>query len=266
MGTAGSPAKGPGGWRAILAPARSHRMRSLISATVTALTIVGLYAAAAGASTAASPLTPTIAPAGSVVTLHHRTTALARPYPGAATTAVVPKRRPITGTPTTLPVLARTRDGRGATWLQVLLPGRPNGHTGWIRTRTTTTGITRWRLEVHLSTRRVEAYRDNRRVRSFSAIVGSAATPTPTGRFFVEETVRLDDDEAGAPYALALSARSNVLQEFDGGPGQTAIHGVSHLAGAPGSAVSHGCLRISTAAITWLAARIGPGTRVTIAR
>jgi len=31
--------------------------------------------------------------------------------------------------------------------------------------------------------------------------------------------------EPGGPFALALSARSNVLQEFDGGPGQIAIYG-----------------------------------------
>jgi hypothetical protein len=31
--------------------------------------------------------------------------------------------------------------------------------------------------------------------------------------------------EPGGPFALALSARSDVFQEFDGGPGQIAIDG-----------------------------------------
>ena len=35
----------------------------------------------------------------------------------------------------------------------------------------------------------------------------------------------LDASAAGGPYALATSARSNVLQEFEGGPGQIALHG-----------------------------------------
>ena len=69
---------------------------------------------------------------------------------------------------------------------------------------------------------------------------------------------------AGAPFALALSARSDVLQEFEGGPGQIAIHGVGSLGGTPGTAVSHGCVRLANRDIRWLAARIAPGVPVTI--
>ena len=70
----------------------------------------------------------------------------------------------------------------------------------------------------------------------------------------------------GAPFALALSARSDVLQEFAGGRGQIAIHGVANLAGTPGTAVSHGCVRLADRDIRWLAARIAPGVPVTITR
>jgi len=70
--------------------------------------------------------------------------------------------------------------------------------------------------------------------------------------------------EAGGPFALALSARSNVLQEFEGGPGQIAIHGRNDLGGTLGAAESHGCIRLASASIDWLATRIGPGTPVTI--
>ena len=66
------------------------------------------------------------------------------------------------------------------------------------------------------------------------------------------------------PYALATSARSNVFQEFEGGPGQIALHGRNHLSGALGSASSHGCVRLGTAAIVWLARRIGAGTPLVI--
>ena len=74
----------------------------------------------------------------------------------------------------------------------------------------------------------------------------------------------LAPQQSGAPFALALSARSNVLAEFDGGPGQTALHGVANIGGIPGTAVSHGCVRLATPDITWLAARIRPGVPVTI--
>ena len=107
-------------------------------------------------------------------------------------------------------------------------------------------------------------YRRGRAVRSFAAIVGAPATPTPRGRYFVEETVLLTGGQVGAPYALALSARSYVLQEFAGGPGQIAAHGVRNVGGTMGTAVSHGCVRLDTAAITWIGERIGPGVPVTI--
>ena len=70
----------------------------------------------------------------------------------------------------------------------------------------------------------------------------------------------------GGPFALALSGRSNVLQEFDGGPGQVALHGVANLGGTPGTAVSHGCVRLTNRQITWMAARIEPGVAVSIGR
>jgi lipoprotein-anchoring transpeptidase ErfK/SrfK len=70
--------------------------------------------------------------------------------------------------------------------------------------------------------------------------------------------------QAGGPFALALSARSNVLQEFEGGPGQIGIHGRDDLGGTLGNAESHGCIRLATTSIDWLATRIGPGTPVTI--
>ena len=69
---------------------------------------------------------------------------------------------------------------------------------------------------------------------------------------------------AGAPFALATSARSGVLQEFDGGPGQIALHGLDNIGGAIGAAISHGCIRMTSRSMRWLAARIAPGAPVTI--
>ena len=87
--------------------------------------------------------------------------------------------------------------------------------------------------------------------------MGTPSTPTPRGRFFIEEALALSAGAHGGPFALATSARSSVLQEFEGGPGQIALHGTNGLSGALGTAASHGCIRLSTAAITWLARRIG---------
>ena len=77
--------------------------------------------------------------------------------------------------------------------------------------------------------RRATVYRGGRRVRSFAVVVGAPSTPTPLGRFFVVERVRQARGSALGPWVLATSAYSNVLQEFDGGPGQIGLHGRTGL-------------------------------------
>jgi len=176
----------------------------------------------------------------------------------------VPARTPITGEHTTLPVIGQANGTGDTRWLKVMLPGRPNGLTGWIERGGTTERITPWHIVVSLRARRVWVYLHGRLRRSFSAVVGKPSSPTPTGNFFVQETVILGPNLLGGPFALALSARSNVFSEFDGGPGQIAIHGRDLLGGTLGQAQSHGCMRLATPAIGWLAARIGPGVPVAI--
>ena len=119
--------------------------------------------------------------------------------------------RPITGERTVLPVLDHRHRSDGLRWLKVLLPGRPNSHTGWIQQRATTPSFTHWQLTVSLSARTVTVFYAGHVVTTFSAVVGKPTTPTPTGSFFVEENVTLTPEQSGAPYALALSARSNAL-------------------------------------------------------
>jgi lipoprotein-anchoring transpeptidase ErfK/SrfK len=186
------------------------------------------------------------------------------PEAGSPQVALVAARRPITGEQTTLPVITRAIGPGGAQWLHVMLPGRPDGLTGWIAQQGTRPLVTPWRIVVDLAARRVKAYRDGDLARSFQAVVGKPSTPTPAGEFFVEEVLEMAPAEPGGPFALALSARSNALREFEGGPGQIAIHGREDLGGTLGAAESHGCIRLATASIDWLAARIGPGTPVTI--
>jgi lipoprotein-anchoring transpeptidase ErfK/SrfK len=186
------------------------------------------------------------------------------PKAGSPRVSLVAAGRPITGEQTTLPVIGRSTGPGGVRWLHVMLPGRPDGSTGWIAQNGTRKLVTGWRIVVDLLARRVRVYRDGSMVRTFQAVVGKPSTPTPTGQFFVEETVKMAPGEAGGPFALALSARSNVLQEFEGGPGQIGIHGRNELGGTLGAAESHGCIRLATASIDWLAARIGPGTPVRI--
>jgi lipoprotein-anchoring transpeptidase ErfK/SrfK len=201
-----------------------------------------------------------------VVVLLHDHVARTAPGTQARRIETVAARRPLTRVRTRLPVLGHAVRADGISWVHVRLPGRPSGHTGWIPTSQTRRTSTEWHISIRLSTRRVTVFRYGRAERRFRAVVGKSATPTPRGRFFIEEALALSSRHAGGPFALATSARSRVLQEFDGGPGQIALHGMNNLSGAPGTAVSHGCIRLSTRAITWLARRIGAGVPLTITR
>jgi lipoprotein-anchoring transpeptidase ErfK/SrfK len=178
--------------------------------------------------------------------------------------ATIRPNRPITGGPTVLPVIRHATTSDGVHWLRVMLPGRPRGFKGWIAQRRTVRSTTGWHLVVSTSGRRVRVYRHGRLLRKYRAIVGKPSTPTPHGKFFVEESVIMPEGQPGGPFALALSVRSDVLQEFEGGPGQIAMHGLANLGGTLGTAVSHGCIRLSNRSIGWLAARIPPGAPVTI--
>jgi lipoprotein-anchoring transpeptidase ErfK/SrfK len=199
-----------------------------------------------------------------LVELRRDHVARTRPSVRAHRIEVVAARRPLTGVRTRLPVLDHETSRDGRSWVHVRLPGRPSGHTGWIPASHTRHASTPWRIAVKLSARRVTVFQDGRMVRRFRAIVGAPSTPTPQGSFFVEEALALSPDAPGNPFSLATSARSSVLQEFDGGPGQIALHGTNGLSDALGTAASHGCVRLSTAAITWLARRIGRGVPLTI--
>lgn len=187
-----------------------------------------------------------------IATLQHPAAVFRAPSAQASTRQVVPLVTPLSHQRTSLPVLERRRG-----FLHVLLPGRPNGHTGWIRARRARTWTTPWHVLVRTASRRLF-------VRSFAVVVVKPSTPTPRGRFFVEEALLLPRRAPGGPAAFALSARSKVFQEFDGGPGQIAIHGVQGIGGTPGTAVSHGCIRMTAPALEFMVHRFGTGTPVEI--
>jgi lipoprotein-anchoring transpeptidase ErfK/SrfK len=235
-----------------------------LGVAVAAVCIACLAAATLGAANVAAAVAPRVQATQELVVLLSAHSAHHAPEASSVQVALVAASRPITGEATTLPVIARAIAPGGERWLLVLLPGRPNGASGWIEESSTRSTVTAWSIVVDLAARRVRVYGEGRLVKVFAAVVGKPSTPTPTGDFFVEESLQMQPGEPGGPYALALSARSNVLQEFEGGPGQIAIHGRENLGGTLGTAASHGCIRLATASIDWLVSRVIPGTPVTI--
>ena len=73
--------------------------------------------------------------------------------------------------------------------------------------------------------------------------VGSRATPTPTGRYYVNQRL-IPQDPRGpfGPAAIGISAYSNVLTGWTQG-GPIAIHGTNEP-WSIGHAVSNGCIRV----------------------
>jgi lipoprotein-anchoring transpeptidase ErfK/SrfK len=200
-----------------------------------------------------------LAPTQELATVMSQHKAHSRPSANTPMRGLLRARTTITEERTVVPVVAQ-HEG----WLKVELPGRPNGHTGWISRSGTKLSLSHWHLVLDVSQRTVTVLHAGKRVKAFKAVVGKASTPTPRGDFYVEESVALSRTEMGAPLALALSARSDVFQHFAGGPGQIALHGLRNVGGVPGTAVSHGCIRLTTPAIRWLVAHIAPGVPVTI--
>ena len=123
-----------------------------------------------------------------------------------------------------------------------------------------------WRLVVSRAQRQARLLDGGRLVEVIPVVVGAPSTPTPRGQFFVAEHVRQTVGSSLGKWALATSAHSNVLQEFDGGPGQIALHGRrGPLAIAPlGSAASHGCVRFDNDVIDRLARVLPNGTPMEI--
>jgi lipoprotein-anchoring transpeptidase ErfK/SrfK len=182
---------------------------------------------------------------------------------GGSVVALFPANLPWGG-PTPFLVEEARRTEAGDVWLKVLLPRRPNGSTGWVPRDHVRLRPVSEAVEVDLSSRSARLLRDGQPVRSFRVAVGTSATPTPTGRFFV--TVKLRPPQISTVYgawALGLSGYSDVLEQFGTGDGQIALHG-THNPSVLGSAVSNGCVRMDNDTISHLAELLPLGAPVTI--
>lgn len=160
-------------------------------------------------------------------------------------------------------VLRSHVDAAGRVWLRIRLPARPNGRTGWVlRTNLGTLHAVRTKLRINRGTLRATLLRDGRRIWSSPIGVGSAATPTPAGRFWIRSRLRGQrGDPAYGPYAFGTAAYS-VLSDWPGG-GVIGVHGTDQPGLIPGRP-SHGCVRVPNGAITRLWRLMPIGTPVEI--
>ncbi len=160
-------------------------------------------------------------------------------------------------------VLASAQASSGEAWVEVEIPGRPNGQTGWVpRAALGALHVARGHLLVDRERLRATLFRGGRAIFSAPVGVGKASTITPPGNFYVMEKLRAIDGPVYGPFALGTSAYAPTLSEWPGG-GVVGIHGTDEPSLIPGRP-SHGCIRMRNADISRLWAIVPVGTPIEI--
>jgi lipoprotein-anchoring transpeptidase ErfK/SrfK len=152
-------------------------------------------------------------------------------------------------------------------WLNVNVAARPNGKTGWIKKSEVHTFQHHYAIRIDLTAKAMAVCNAGRLIQSERVAVGTTRNPTPTGECFTEDLIKPKGGPNGAygAFAFGLSCFSEnpELENFGGGDGRIGIHG-TNAPGSLGTAVSHGCIRVSNAGITKLAKTVPLGVPVEI--
>ncbi len=174
-----------------------------------------------------------------------RRSAVARRSPGAGAIVATFGRLDVNRFPTVFAVLAARMSGDcKPAWYRVQLSVLPNGTSGWVSASSIRLFRVDSRIEVSLSKRRLNVYRAGKLVLSTLVGIGAAATPTPVGRFYVNERFVLSSGNGPfGPNALGISAHSNALASTWVENGPIGIHGTNEP-WTIGQAASHGCIRV----------------------
>lgn len=168
------------------------------------------------------------------------------------------------GTDELVMVLASAFDENGREWLQVRLPIRPLGSTGWVPTEALEPleAVNTW-LRIDRRRLRATLVRSGRVVFRARIAVGRAKWPTPRGEFYIRNKfVGFPRNTIYGALAFGTSAKSEVLTDWPRG-GIVGIHGTNRPELIPGR-VSHGCIRMSNRDILRLGRLMPVGTPVSI--
>jgi lipoprotein-anchoring transpeptidase ErfK/SrfK len=158
-------------------------------------------------------------------------------------------------------------------WVQVLLPVKPNGSSGWLRAADVTISPNVYKINISLSAHTITVTRGDVVAYTGPVAVGAVdpplpdvgkPTPTPTGQYYLRVLLQAPDPTTVyGPYAYGLSSHSDSLDTFGGGDGEIGIHG-NNDASVLGTNATHGCVRMDNAAITALSKQLPLGTPVDI--
>jgi hypothetical protein len=148
-------------------------------------------------------------------------------------------------------------------WIEVPLPGRPNGRTGWVSASALgELRVIHQYLRINRESEQATLYRDGHAIFNAPVGVGRPSLPTPAGHFYVTEKLLAIGGPVYGPYALGTSAYAPSLSEWPGG-GVVGIHGTDEPQLIPGRP-SHGCIRLRNPDITRLWHLVEVGTPIEI--
>jgi hypothetical protein len=151
----------------------------------------------------------------------------------------------------------------GTTWVRVGLSILPNDTEGWVpRSSLGGWSFVDTRLVIDRARFTATLYRAGRIIFRAPVGVGAPGTPTPPGQFYVRDRLSGFSNPIYGPLAFGTNARSPTLTDWPGG-GVVGIHGTDQPALIPGR-ISHGCVRLTNAAILKLGKLLPVGTPVTI--
>jgi lipoprotein-anchoring transpeptidase ErfK/SrfK len=172
-----------------------------------------------------------------------------------------------------VPQVFLVKQQRDDGWIQVLLPVRPNGSTGWVKSDDVTLSANPYSIDVELSKHTITVNDGDRVIYTGPIAIGATdpplpdvghATPTPTGEYYLRVLLQAPDpDTVYGPYAYGLSSHSETLDSFAGGDAEVGIHG-NNDASVLGTDATHGCIRMDNDAITMLAKKLPLGTPVSV--
>jgi hypothetical protein len=167
------------------------------------------------------------------------------------------------GPPEVYLALRRFTSARGAEWVEIRIPGRPNGRKGWVpREGLGEFHVVRTQLVINRRTLKATLYRSGRKIFSAPVGVGKGSTPTPGGKFWIRERLAGFGNPVYGPVAFGTSAYSSKLTDWPGG-GVVGIHGTNQPQLVPGRP-SHGCVRMRNGSILKLKRLMPVGTPLQI--
>jgi lipoprotein-anchoring transpeptidase ErfK/SrfK len=157
-------------------------------------------------------------------------------------------------------VIRKRTDG----WVEVELPQRPNGQSGWIPPSEVRLTQTPYRVAVSLAAHRITVFDKTAILYQGPIATGATATPTPTGSYYLRVLLKNSNPSSVyGPFAFGLSAHSDALTTYSGSDAEIGLHGNNNIS-ALGRSVSHGCIRMDNTAITTLSKLLPLGTPVDI--